>query len=451
MNISPSSLKTLVRIVAPVMVLAIGAFVAWRVIAARPVVPQRPVPPTVVTIDVRRLEPTTYQVMLPSRGVVRAPVRTPLAAEVAGRVIHVSDALQDGQFFKAGEVLVKLDPQDYQLEVQRLEQELVQAKANLNELNAEVEGNERQIKLAQRRAKLQRTRLDREQRLTRRGVSSPEARDVVERDDLIAQTQVEDLMIQTQLLRTRRTRLQSAISLAAIRLQQAQLNLSRTRVLAPYDGRVRQRSVDPSGYVTKGTIVATIYATDRLEIRLPLSDRLLTHLELPKSGRENADDDEARPVVYLTVRNGGTEHRWRGALVRSEGAIDPLNRQLFVVAEVNHPYGDAHDERPPLRVGTFVQANIAGRLLTDVYTVPRAQVRGEREILLVDEQEQHLYRHTAQVVWRDEQVVVFRDPALNGKMICTTPVVFAGDTVKVRIRGTADRPTGQPKRRGVTP
>ncbi len=445
------TLKTLIRIVALVMVLAIGVFIAWRMIAARPVVPQRPVPPTVVTIDVRRLEPTTYQVMLPSRGVVSAPVRTPLAAEVSGRVISVSSALQDGQFFKAGDVLVELDPQDYQLEVQRLEQELVQAKANLNELDAEVEGNERQIKLAQRRAGLQRTRLDREQRLTRRGVSSPEAQDVVERDDLIAQTQVEDLMIQTQLMKTRRTRLQSAVSLAAIRLQQAQLNLTRTRIVAPYDGRVRQRSVDPSGFVNKGTIVANIYATDRVEIRLPLSDRSLTHLDLPKSGREKVHDSEERPVVHLTVRNGATEHQWQGELVRSEGAVDPLNRQLFVVAAVDNPYGDAHDGRPPLRVGTFVQANIAGRLLTDVYTVPRAQVRGEHEILLVDEQEQHLYRHNVQVIWRDEKVVVFRGPTLNGKLICTTPVVFAGDTVKVRIRGAAARPTGQPKRRGITP
>ncbi|ETX08013.1 biotin/lipoyl-binding protein [Candidatus Entotheonella palauensis] len=75
--------------------------------------------------------------MLRSRGVVRAPTRTQLATEVSGRVIKVAEAFHDGRFFKAGEVLVELDPRDYTLEVRRLEQELVQAKASLSELDAE--------------------------------------------------------------------------------------------------------------------------------------------------------------------------------------------------------------------------------------------------------------------------------------------------------------------------
>ena len=440
-------MKTIIRIVAPVIVIAIGLFAAWRILAARPVAPRRSSPPPLLTIDVRRLKPTDYQVMLRSRGVVRAPTRTQLATEVSGRIIKVAEAFHDGRFFRAGEILVEIDPRDYTLEVQRLEQELVQAKANLSELDAEVAGNARQIKLAQRRADLQRARLDREQNLTRGGFSSEAAREVVEREELDAQTQVEQLKIQNHLLRTRRTRLSSAITLASIRLQQAQLNLERTRIIAPYDGRVRQRAVDVADFVNKGATIASIYAVDRAEVRLPLSDHQLAFLDLPEHHRDGSRGGRQLPIAYLMVRNGLTEHRWQGEVIRSEGAIDASNRQLFVVAEIKDPYGDFQDGRPPLRVGTFVQAEIAGRRLTDVYTAPRSEVQGENEILLVDKAERRMRRHAVEVLWRDEQVVVFHDATLEGKYICTTPVVFAGDAVKVRIRGDGEGRVKRPKRK----
>ncbi len=443
----PIALKYVVRVVLPIAILALSADVARRIWNAAPEASRRQPPPSVVSIDVEPIARRSFQITLESRGVVRAPTESRIAALVAGRVIEVSEPFHDGGFFRAGELLVRIDAEDHELAVRRLREELNQAKGSLTELDAQIIGNARQVRLAQELVDLHGRSLTRIRSLLADGMQTDADLETAQRAELTARTRLEELRAEAMLLAVRRTRVGSAVALGVARLEEAELAAQRTRIVAPYHGRVRRRSVDAGDYVTAGTPLATIYAVDRAEVRLPLTDRQLAFCDLPVGRRERDDGlsapgDDVRPAVELTVDRGATRDRWTGEVVRTEGAVDPESRQLFVVARVDDPYGQARAGRPPLRVGTFVRAAIEGRTLEGVFVVPRALVHGEDEILIVDRARGVLVRRRIEVAWRAPDVVVFRaDDIDDGAFICTTPVVFAGDEVAVRIRGErAERP-----------
>jgi RND family efflux transporter MFP subunit len=213
---------------------------------------------------------------------------------------------------------------------------------------------------------------------------------------------------------------------AEAQLERARIDLERTRIRAPYDGRVLEQNADVGQFVTVGADLGRIYATDYVEIRLPLSGRQLEFVDLPERFRDDAGDEAAGPAVALTARFGQTRHEWLGRVVRAEGAIDTSSRQLYVVAQVDDPYARGSRGGPPLRIGQFVEAEIAGRRLEDVVVLPSAALREGGEVLVVDDASR-LQRRPVNVIWGDgEQVVV--DAGLEpGELVATTPMSVAAN------------------------
>ena len=167
---------------------------------------------------------------------------------------------------------------------------------------------------------------------------------------------------------------------AAAELERAELDLERTRVTAPYAGRVLERAVDPGQFVNRGAVLGRIHAIDSVEVRLPFGSRQQAFLALPSDGTAAADAPVVRPAVTLEARVGDGTRTWRGELVRVEG-IDEATGQLHVVARVEGPWANP---AAPLRVGQYVEARVAGRVLEDAFVVPRSALREGREVLLVD-------------------------------------------------------------------
>ncbi len=387
------------RIYFPILVLALFCLGAFLLVATAPsvqtVAPER----TVAAVRVLTPEPRSVQLSVRTQGTVAPRTESTLVPEVSGRVTWISPALVSGGFFAAGEVLLRLDRRESELAVSRARAALVRAESELAFASEE---------------------LDRQQGLSQRKVASPSQLSAAQRARRVAKAGVDE---------------------ARAALEQAQWDLERTAIIAPFQGRVRDEQVDVGQFVTRGAPVATLYATDYAEIRLPIADHQLAYLELP-SMRRGSDDPESAPRVKLHARFAGRDLQWRGRIVRTEGEIDARSRMVHVVARVEDPYGmqggtDARDQ-PPLAVGLFVHAEISGPTVEGVLVVPRYAMRDETTLLVVDADDRLRLREV-EVLRIDRDEVLIKGALAPGERICLSPLQVVVEGMPVRpIRDDAD-------------
>jgi len=217
-------------------------------------------------------------------------------------------------------------------------------------------------------------------------------------------------------------------------LETAKRNLERTELRAPYAGRVREKMVDVGRYVSTGTTIATVYAVDIAEVRLPLPDEELAYLDLPLDYR-GVQRPNAGPRVTLRGSFAGQVFEWQGRIVRTEGEIDPATRMVHVVAEVQDPYGRGADpNRPPLAVGMYVEAEIEGRLVEGIAELPRAALRGRDQVIVVDAEDKVRFR-TVDLLRSTSTSILVRGGLEPGERVCLSPIETATDGMDVRVVG----------------
>ncbi len=182
--------------------------------------------------------------------------------------------------------------------------------------------------------------------------------------------------------------------------------------------------VDVGQYISPGNQLARLYAVDFAEVRLPLTATQYSFLDLPWVYRgENRSFGEG-PRVTLKSTVGGDTHEWQGRIVRTDGSVDVSSRQIYVVAQVRDPYGELVEGRPPLKVGSFVQAEITGKTLEDVYVIPRVLLRENEYVLLIDS-DNYLTRRSVKLAWETDEVIVVESGLEPGDKLCLTEVPYA--------------------------
>ena len=392
-------MNLILKAVLPILIIAACVVTAKVVVANRPEPQTRPQFKSVTSIEATRIKKSDYPVFIDTQGTVGASREGSLVPEVAGRIINMSPNFVVGGSFRRDEVLLEIDPRDYQIAVTLAEATFAQSRAALAEETARSQQASEDWK-----------------RLGRKGEPSA-------------------LTLRKPQLAAARASLEAARA----QVQRAQLDLDRTRIIASYDGSVMSKSVDLGQFINKGSTLAQIYAIDTAEVRLPFNNQQLGFVALPGVG-----DNHSSPVVF-SADVGGTEYQWEGNITRSEGAIDASSRQLYMIAEVDNPY-NLQSDRPPLRVGQYVTAKVTGKVLNDVYVIPRAALREEREVLIVDELNT-LQSRSVNVVWKDAETAVIDQGLNDGDVISITALgtVTNGTRVRATIDGVA--PPSE-KRRG---
>jgi RND family efflux transporter MFP subunit len=398
------------QIILPVLLLA-GSYQVYKNMVGSVPPPRRFAgAPSMMHVSAERVTKTNFKVVVTSQGTVQPRTQGSLIPQVTGIVKQVSPNFRDGGFFEKDELLVEIDRIDYENALVVAEADLTVATSNFEEETA----------LAEQAAE------DWKQ-LGRKGEPNSLA-----------------------LRKPQLAKAQSAVVSAQARLDRAKRDLSRTEIRAPYAGRILTQSVDQGQLVTPGTVLAQIYAVDYAEIRLPLANNFLGYVEIPESYRGDAlGTAPAGPKVNLKATVGQDTFSWEGRIVRAEGAIDTRSRQLFVVAQVDDPYARRKSGQPPLKVGMFVQAEIQGRTLEDVFVLPRASVRPNDEILVINDKNE-LQRQQLKFLWRDSDVVVVADGLSEGSLLCLTALPFAanGGLVIPDIKGEGVRMLESQKPRG---
>ena len=280
------------RIGPPIAIIVVGFGLAAALLRTGPsFTPQAPVAksPLVRAVTV---QPADFEFEATARGTVMPRSETELIAEVSGRVIELSQSLVTGGFFKEDDVLLRIDPLDYEI---ALEQASAQVQRATSELATASKNYERQRNLSKRQSTSESLEDDARNRLQIAEAAQREAR---------------------------------------ARLASAERDLERTVVKAPYDGRVRTEQVDLGQFLNRGSRLARLYAIDAAEVRLPIKDDELAFLNI---SLRDGSAWEKRPSVSLSAEFAGAVHRWTGEIVRTEGELDPKTRMIQLVASVADP------------------------------------------------------------------------------------------------------------------
>ena len=375
----------------PVAVLAFGALCAFVLISARSevvVAPPQVPPPLVRAMPV---EIRDVQLTVDAQGTVAPRTKTSLVSQVAGQIIRVSPAFANGGFFKAGDVLLAIDPRDYELAVDRARAVVAQAEVRLarETEEADLAGQEWQR------------------------LGNGEATDLALRKPQLADAR-------------------AALHAARASQEQARLALERTRIRAPYEGRVLSKIVDMGQYVNPGAPVARIYAVDYAEIRLPVPHEQLAYLDLVYNARSELEPG-TRPKALVHAVFAGSPHTWEGEIVRIEGEIDARTRMVNLVARVDAPYDQGDDpDRAPLFSGLFVEVEILGRVAREVAVVPRTALRGPNQVIVVDEDSRLRFRGVDLLRLEAENALI-RSGLDGGERVCISTLDAVVEGMQVRV------------------
>jgi RND family efflux transporter MFP subunit len=388
-----SGMSKTLKLALPIIFIAIAILASSIMIQSRPDAMQKTVaaPSLLVTVGTAQRRPVTFKVR--SQGSVSPRTQTVLMSEVSGQIIQVTPAFVSGGFFKQGDILIRIDPRNYESAVKRASAGVAQAQTQVATESA-----------------LAGYAYEDWKRLARMKQDRREASD----------------------LTLRKPQLQAAIADLDAKeadLEMAQENLDRTVIRAPYDGMVREKVADVGQFVNVGAQLARTFAVDRAEVRLPLSQQDLKYLDLA-----GLDRGISLPVK-LSADIGGTTFTWDAQIVRSEGVFDATSRVLYVVAQIEDPYDLDLTGREPLRIGTFVTAEILGKDGGELFEIPRHALARGKTLWLVDK-DARIHPRQVNIVRSDENFAYIEDGLEDGDMYATSPIDQPLPGMKVRFDGS---------------
>ena len=380
------------RVLTPVVVLIVAIGIAAALTLSRPEAKQQPRQPPVLLVDTltaARL-PTTFTVT--TQGEVAPRTQTTLISEVSGQIVEVSSAFVSGGFFTEGELLVRIDPRIYDARLKRARANVAAARTQVATENA-----------------LAGYALEDWQRLQELRADGDWQRQHAEHGH--NKGAPSDLTLRKPQLAAALAHLESAEA----ELVEAEGDLERTAIRAPYSGMVREKLSDIGQYVRVGDRLAKTFAVDYAEVRLPLNQADLQFLDLPRTAG-------ATPLpVTLAANIAGVDQRWAGEVTRTEGVFDSRTRVLYAVAQIQDPYGIESARAEPLRIGTFVNAEIQGKQAGALFAVPRHALYKGTTVWLVDENSR-LQPAEIGVVRADTHHVYIDRGLQEGDRICITPM-----------------------------
>jgi len=206
------------------------------------------------------------------------------------------------------------------------------------------------------------------------------------------------------------------------------LNVARTEISVPFQGRVRARNIGIGQYVSAGTSLGRVFSTDVVEIRLPLTDSQLAELNLPMGYMADAF---SAPLVRFSAQVGSQQHTWNGRIVRTHASVDQQTRLIYAIAEVDDPYGLGSDSGTPMAVGMFVHADIAGVKSQSALVLPRLALRNANKVYVIND-ENRLEIRTVEVLSTSEDTVLVSNGLAVGDKVVTSTIPAAVDGMEVR-------------------
>ena len=376
--------QKLKRIGIIVGILVISLVIASKMASMKPKPTLKPKDETHPLVQAIDLQVQTVDFEVASRGTVRPLTQTALSAEVSGTIVSMSDKFLPGGSFSAGSVLMRIDPTNYDVALKR-------AEATMRQRQIEYDGT---LKLKQ-----QGYRAEAE-------LASSEAALAAARADVVG----------------------------------AMRNLERSVVRLPFDGVVKDKQVELGEFVSPGSPLGVVFATDTAEVRLPLPDGELAFVNLPRVGTGSTKKNGAK--VLLTGSYHGQQQTWPAYIVRTEGVVDESTRMIYAVARIDDPYLNkaGSESRVPLPIGTFVTAKVQGISVANLVRIPRSAVRANNQVNFIDAENQLRIRSVS-VLRADAEFAYVNADGLTVMRVCLTALdaPLNGMQVRTNLDATDDK------------
>jgi len=373
------------QIILPIAVLAVGivAFVGFSSMKKPPEEKNKVDNAPIVAIENISVAPMILEVS--SYGVVKPKYETTLVAQVNGEIVELSDTFVRGGLIKKGQLLARIDPNDYQAG-------LIEAQSTMASARAALEKEVAQGKVAEREWKL------------------------------ITDSSPTELSLRKPQLAQELARVKSAQA-AVLR---AERNLQRTEIRAPYDAMINSRAIGLGSFVGTGSEIGKLLGTAIAEVRLPVADNQLQFLI----------NQGQQAKVHLMGTYAGKDIQWQAEIVRSEGVVDDKSRMSYLVAEIHDPYhlqNDTVEKNTPLRFGSYVQAKILGIEIANATAVPRYLVVNDRIAILNNESKLH-YAEISIVRQQGGDVIV-SNGLFDGDKLIISALDYPVDGMKLALAG----------------
>ena len=329
----------LIKIAVPVAIL-LGGIGAYKMLEASKPEPEKKTEAVrPLSVYVESAEQSDVSLLVSTQGEVRARTEVNLVAQVAGTIMSISPEFTEGGIVSPGVTLINIDDTDYKLALLQAQAVVAEAEVKVQEALAIADVARKQLQ------------------------NSKDASPFALRQPQVAQAK-------------------ARLIAARASLSQAEINLSRTQISLPFDGRVMKNNVGIGQYVSPGTSLGVAFSTSVVEVRVPLDDDELASLDLPIGF---IADGETPLIVNLSATVAGKLQRWQGELVRLDASVDSQTRTLYGQVEVKSPYEkNVSQNNMPLAIGLYVKAEIEGRKITEATVIPRDALRAGNNVFVIN-------------------------------------------------------------------
>ena len=344
-------------------------------------VEEAPAPDVIVEI----LTPKNFQVQINSNGTTTPLTQTVLTAEVGGEVIYRSKKFSEGSSVIEGEILAKIDDTDLQLQYKN---------ALLQLANAEVQYS---LQLA-------------------------EAEVAKEAWKKIGDGVASDLTLKKPQIK----QAEALLEVANAQVSSAEKKLNKTEIVAPYAGRIQNVNIDLGTTIIPGQPVGALYTSSEIEVTLAVKDNDLQFLSIPMDGRKLDPSEQA--LVKIKSFYKGKNQTWVGKLERVDGVIDPITRMINLIAVFKNDFIET--DKPNLPIGLFVEAQIDGIILNDVFSIPVNSISENNEVYIVNKDNELVSRQLS-ILKKYSDFVIVKNGLKAGERIVTSKLSTASNGIKV--------------------
>ena len=369
------------QIILPITILALGGIIFTVLYSMKEPPEEKAKVDNTPIVAVEKISVQSMALKVDSYGVVKPKYETQLVAQVSGQIVELSEVFVRGGFVKKGQLLARIDPNDY-------EAALIDAKANLASARASLEKERAQGKVAEREW----------QKITH---SAP------------TQLSLRKPQLAQEIAR---------VEAAQASVLRAERNMERTELKAPYDAMIAERNIGLGSVVGSGSTIGKLLSTDVAEVRLPVADNQLKFLV----------DQGNKAKVNLIGTLAGEEQVWQAEIHRSEGVIDSKSRMTYLVAEIKDPYGlSLSENEKPLRFGSYVQAKILGVELPQATLLPSYLVNNGKVALLKNDNTLQLVE--VNIVRQEGKQVIIDDGLVNGDQLIVSALDYPIEGMKLSL------------------
>lgn len=391
-----------VGLLVAVAIIAASVALAALLVSMAPEPERREPPPQIPFAQTGRVVLGDGSIPVYGAGTVRPSAEVDIIPQISGKVVWINPGFQSGGRIEVGQTIFRIEEEDYLYRVREAEADL----------------EARRVELLEAREKAEIARTEYEQFSGRRSNGAPSTR------------QANPLTLREPQLKAA----EAALDREEARVADAKLALSRTQVRAPFDGYVRSESVDLGQFVPAGQAVGRMFATDAVEVVVPLSDA--NAALIPGLWELRAGDAERQVPARVIARYGDSDHVWDGYVDRAEVSLDKQTRTIDVIVRVPDPFTrdvpvDGPGGMPPLLVGKFVEVTIEGLVPEVYYRVPRAALQPGNEVWAIrGEGVVHLV--PVHVLQRADDEVFVTGFLENGQPVVTGGIQFATEGMRVQ-------------------